>query len=396
MIDWVYRRPPRIVRKRNPNWRLIFAATVATIGVAEESDSAFSIAAIGGLPAADIATEIDISLGVDKSKDKLVGLSVENDFSLSVNVFGVGGIVQLSIEVNASLPAIVNQSHLVGLATESDSVLALTPVKELDALKGIELDAANAIIVGVSPILLLTDEFDTALSIAVKKAITPITAVEDSIAFGVSSGDIFFVGLSEEVDTALDVSPSAAQALGLNVEFDSAQVTIARRNTLAGLVTESDSAFVATPSLFLVPVDLGWEDDDVTWGGIELGSKDFAPVILDGAGFKILGFDPTAPLDVFLERKSVVNERGAALLGLSVWPQIIGPTGEIIKISLGGHETPDGAIDYEGPYDFIIGQDTFVDFAVAGKYLAIRFESIGVPVWTLQSFDIAYEIIGRH
>ena len=109
-----------------------------------------------------------------------------------------------------------------------------------------------------------------------------------------------------------------------------------------------------------------------------------------------MGFDAVNPLDAFVERKAVVSERGSSVLGLSVWPTILGPTGQAVKIWLGAHETPDGSIDWEGPYDFFIGQDTFVDFAVAGKYLAVRFESSGIPVWTLQSFDIEYEIIGRH
>lgn len=143
-------------------------------------------------------------------------------------------------------------------------------------------------------------------------------------------------------------------------------------------------------------VDLGWEDDDASWGGIELTSKDFAPVFLDGTDFYVLGFDPEAALTSFLERKSVVHEDGRPLLGLMVWPQVLGPDGFAIQIWLGGAETPDGAITWEGPYDFTIGTDTFVDFAIAGKYLAIRFASTGVPAWTLQSYSIDYEITGQN
>ncbi len=63
---------------------------------------------------------------------------------------------------------------------------------------------------------------------------------------------------------------------------------------------------------------------------------------------------------------------------------------------LGGSESPDGPVDWEGPYDFVIGQDHKVDFAVAGNYLAVRFQSSGVPVWTLQAYGIEYEVIGRY
>ncbi len=142
--------------------------------------------------------------------------------------------------------------------------------------------------------------------------------------------------------------------------------------------------------------DLGWEDDDATWGGIELTSKDFAPVFLSGTDFYALGFDPTAALTTFIERIAVVHANGMPVLGQLVWPQILGPDGSTIQISLGASETPEGAIDWEGPYDFTIGEDTFVDFVVPGKYLAIRFASTGVAAWTLQSYSIDYVGIGIH
>ncbi|MCK5607404.1 hypothetical protein KAR91_36305 [Candidatus Pacearchaeota archaeon] len=142
--------------------------------------------------------------------------------------------------------------------------------------------------------------------------------------------------------------------------------------------------------------DLGWEDDDATWGGIELTSKDFAPVFLSTTDFYALGFDPTVALDSHIERIAVVHANGMPVLGQMVWPQILGPDGFAIQISLGASETPEGAIDWEGPYNFTIGEDTFVDFAVAGKYLAIRFASSGVAAWTLQSYSIDYVTIGIH
>ncbi len=142
--------------------------------------------------------------------------------------------------------------------------------------------------------------------------------------------------------------------------------------------------------------DLGWEDDDATWGGVALQSKDFLPVFLDGVNFFGLGIDATATLPIRLERKAVVHADGLPILGQMVWPQMEGPDGGIIQVSLGAAETPDGAITWEGPYNFVIGTDTFVDFSVSGKYLAIRFESTGVTTWTLQSYSIDYDVIGLH
>ena len=142
--------------------------------------------------------------------------------------------------------------------------------------------------------------------------------------------------------------------------------------------------------------DLGWEDDDVTWGGLQLTSKDFAPVSITADEFYILGQAADRQLDFFLERKALVYVPGRVVLGLRVQPDIVGPEGSAVQISLGSHNVVDGAIDWEGPYDFVIGLDTFVDFAVSGKYLAVKFESEDISPWTLQSYTVEYEIIGKH
>lgn len=142
--------------------------------------------------------------------------------------------------------------------------------------------------------------------------------------------------------------------------------------------------------------DLGWEDDDALWGGVELTSKDFAPVYVNSTDFFALGYDPTVLLNAFLERKAVVHANGLPILGQMIWPQILGPDGQTIQISMGASQTPDGAIDWEGPYDFVIGTDTFVDFSVAGKYLAVRFASTAITAWTLQAYSIDYALLGLH
>lgn len=142
-------------------------------------------------------------------------------------------------------------------------------------------------------------------------------------------------------------------------------------------------------------VDYSWEDDDITWGGVELASRDFAPMFLQGDTFKVYGYGLSVYLDVYLERTGIVLERGKEIEVGYVYPHITGPVGSTVQISLGSHETPEGAIDWEGPYDFSIGEDTFVDFSIAGNYLAIRFESSGIPVWALQSYDIEYRVIGN-
>lgn len=137
-----------------------------------------------------------------------------------------------------------------------------------------------------------------------------------------------------------------------------------------------------------------WEENDVTWGGSLLTSKNFLPAMLDGLTFFSPGNDAAISLDVYIERKAVVHENGLIVQGQLVWPQFLGPDGGIVLISLGAADTPDGAVTWEGPYNFVLGTDTFLDFLVTGKYLAIRFESSTVSGWTLQSYIIDYDVIG--
>jgi hypothetical protein len=156
-----------------------------------------------------------------------------------------------------------------------------------------------------------------------------------------------------------------------------------------GFLGTTESTYIAK-----VNYDPTWEEDDAPWGGQLLGAKDLTPVYSIDESFYALGQGFDKPLECYFERRAVVFDKGLALIGRFVFPQIIGPSQGSVWISLGGHNTPDGQVDWEGPYEFKIGEDVSVDFAVAGRYLAIRFESTDTSVWGLQSFDIDYEITG--
>lgn len=149
-----------------------------------------------------------------------------------------------------------------------------------------------------------------------------------------------------------------------------------------------------TNSIEIVVFEPTWEDDDVLWGGLQLGSKNRAPIFVDGTQFYILGRGTEIYLDSYIERKAAVYANGLTLLGRGIYPQITGAKGQVIQISLGGHDLPEGEVDWEGPYDFTIGEDVRIDFQVSGKYLATKFESSLVSRWQLQSFDVDYEVVG--
>ena len=79
----------------------------------------------------------------------------------------------------------------------------------------------------------------------------------------------------------------------------------------------------------------------------------------------------------------------------AVFPKISAPNGFTLSISLGASDTPDGTVDWEGPYDFTVGTDLKVDFMVSGKYLAIRFEETSDQPWELAGYTLDMDIISE-
>ena len=142
--------------------------------------------------------------------------------------------------------------------------------------------------------------------------------------------------------------------------------------------------------------DLGWEDDDAPWGGTELSSKEFVPVYVKLTDFYALGYDSSIALDSYVERLNLLHVPGAIVEVGYFWPQIIGPVGYTVQVYMGASDTPDGSVLWEGPYDFTIGEDQYVDFCISGRYISLRVESTGAPSWKFQGYDLDYEIIGQH
>lgn len=151
---------------------------------------------------------------------------------------------------------------------------------------------------------------------------------------------------------------------------------------------------VESASYLVLYYDPDWEADDTPWGGVLLGSRGFAPVYAKDDSFFALGLGFDKTLACSMERKGLVFEQGWSLLGRAIFPQVSGPSGSKVYISLGGQSDLDGEVDWEGPYDFVIGEDVSVDFAVAGRYLAVKFESEETGVWKLPSYTVDYEVTG--
>ena len=56
----------------------------------------------------------------------------------------------------------------------------------------------------------------------------------------------------------------------------------------------------------------------------------------------------------------------------------------------------DGAIDWDGPHDFIVGVDDRVDVTISGKFLCIRIEDTDSVPWELTGYTLDLNVISRY
>ena len=77
----------------------------------------------------------------------------------------------------------------------------------------------------------------------------------------------------------------------------------------------------------------------------------------------------------------------------AVYPKVSAPTSTTLRISAGSQDVPGGAVTWEGPYNFVTGVDTKVDFTVSGKLLAIRVEETGSNPWKFTGYSLDLDVI---
>lgn len=154
--------------------------------------------------------------------------------------------------------------------------------------------------------------------------------------------------------------------------------------------------------------DLTWDQVEREWGAASAIYSESKPVAILGDSF--VQFDAgtqfqAGPVEVSLTRTGLTIvgqdrfgqwqiDPGSIKEILGMWPVFRAPKGTIVKISVGAQESTDEPITWEGPYDFRVGVDSFQDFLVSGKYLAVRFTSKAQLPWELLSYDLDLENVG--
>jgi len=157
--------------------------------------------------------------------------------------------------------------------------------------------------------------------------------------------------------------------------------------------------------------DLSWDETDRQWGDASAVYSEAKPVAIIGDRFYQFDSGVTfaaGPVEVSLTRT------GLTILGqdrfgqweidpsiikmvLGMWPVFRAAKGTVVQLWVGGQDSADEEITWEGPYDFQIGVDDFQDFTVSGRMIAVRFTSKGQLPWELLSYDLDIVPVGeRH
>ena len=78
----------------------------------------------------------------------------------------------------------------------------------------------------------------------------------------------------------------------------------------------------------------------------------------------------------------------------AVYPRITGETGETINIRVGYQNIFDEPITWSDQIPYVIGDDVYVPCQVTGRYISIRFESVGGKRWQLHKYTLKYSTEG--
>jgi len=77
-----------------------------------------------------------------------------------------------------------------------------------------------------------------------------------------------------------------------------------------------------------------------------------------------------------------------------VWPKVIGRTGDVLELRIGGQETTGGPIALSRVLPFTIGQGVPLDVFVQGRFLSLEVVSNGGAPWRMGSIDVEFRPVG--
>ena len=138
-----------------------------------------------------------------------------------------------------------------------------------------------------------------------------------------------------------------------------------------------------------------WDSDNTAWNQ-QVTAQTVEDVLLGTTeGIKLFGGDPVA-LPVSMEKSSLPLDQSKQYRRMisRIWPKVVGDTGDIIKVRLGGQESAGGPTTLNPDVNYVIGSGLPIDAFIQGRYLTIMLSSTDTSPWRWGSFDIEHRRVG--
>lgn len=76
--------------------------------------------------------------------------------------------------------------------------------------------------------------------------------------------------------------------------------------------------------------------------------------------------------------------------------RIEAPVGTRVDIYAGAHEDVNEGVTWQGPLPFIVGVDKKVNPYIAGRYLAVKFQTSADALWKLHEYSLEVKVVGKY
>ncbi len=191
-------------------------------------------------------------------------------------------------------------------------------------------------------------------------------------------------------------------------------ITLGIKTGTIGVRDLTEAAFIASGVVDEATSSESWDGDTDTWDSDTSiwGVRSFFPqspelLLVDPTNTKLFKLDATNRFDG-VNITSFVEREGIALVGNDrqgnpkadvskrkllkrIW---IKAEGGPFEVRLGSQQFVDGAITYEAAQTFTPGTDQYIDGAVNGPLLAVRFQSSANVAWAVHAYDLDIEVLG--
>jgi len=151
-----------------------------------------------------------------------------------------------------------------------------------------------------------------------------------------------------------------------------------------------------------------WDSDGSAWNAEVFGPQSASLLAADPTNTKLHQMNATEAFNG-VAFTSLLRREGLAFIGRDrnnepkaditktkflrrIYPKI---SGGAVSIRVGGQDTLGGTVNWAAAQTFTPGTDTYLDFTVTGRLLAVEFSSTAAVSWELEGYDLDVEILGN-